>query len=119
MTALDPKLSMTKAMVHIPDAMTDDMMIAFLLALSHWWGGGTAPHRVWQHGDGNVLSMGRYDGGAGRMPSPDAHAGGGNCHDPAPSYQRHDGNAPGDGKQVQDNPAAFDAGSARSCAVDR
>lgn len=29
---------MTKAMVHIPDAMTDDMMIAFLLALSHWWG---------------------------------------------------------------------------------
>ncbi|EFG84440.1 hypothetical protein GHA01_11720 [Novacetimonas hansenii] len=25
-------------MVHIPDAMTDDMMIAFLLALSHWWG---------------------------------------------------------------------------------
>ncbi|MBL7238187.1 MAG: hypothetical protein JJK57_16755 [Komagataeibacter hansenii] len=26
-------------MVHIPDAMTDDMMIAFLLALSHWWGG--------------------------------------------------------------------------------
>lgn len=39
MTALDPKFSMTKAMVHIPDAMTDDMMIAFLLALSHWWGG--------------------------------------------------------------------------------
>lgn len=53
---------MTKVVVHIPDAMTDDMMIAFLLALSHWWGG-TAPRRVWQHGDGNVLSMGRYDGG--------------------------------------------------------